>query len=522
MFKECYKGYSNTDEDKTACFKPGWKPVDNSTSNDELPRLCPKPWRYQSAKETDTVAKWGRLSFYHGEGFIADLGNDNQAGHRIITNLKKSCWLDKQTRVVVAEFSSFNPSVNILGVATYFYEVEASGFKVASTQIDVISRDSSDTASLQFYSICLFLFILLVILHFGREIFRIYSHRSRYFQSVWHWVEMLQVVFSVLAVVIYLIRQRRVNTATGKLQENIDANISFQEAIIWQEADNAALGVLIFIVTVKLLRIIRLNSQVVVFSKALKISARSLSSFSIVLLTFFIAFLHFGVLMFGTGFERYSSVLKATYFQLELTLGRVKARPINELSETHNIYAKIFSFLILSTLTIVCMNFFIGMINDALLEAKNTAGQSVLHELVNKDPCISSKDRKAFFDVISHKLRQSKASRTLDEMEKSEMMVLREIKAEKQPSNVERKSFFDKTSRMLKAIRSINYNEQSKGKGRKNVRFQEDVVDSFLRKLDKKKNDLFQHLDRVITGFSEEEEDIYHLLSYVEGSLEPR
>ena len=434
--------------------------------------------------------------------------------------------------------------MNILGVATYFYEVEASGFKVASTQIDVISRDSSDTASLQFYSICLFLFILLVILHFGREIFRIYSHRSRYFQSVWHWVEMLQVVFSVLAVVIYLIRQRRVNTATGKLQENIDANISFQEAIIWQEADNAALGVLIFIVTVKLLRIIRLNSQVVVFSKALKISARSLSSFSIVLLTFFIAFLHFGVLMFGTGFERYSSVLKATYFQLELTLGRVKARPINELSETHNIYAKIFSFLILSTLTIVCMNFFIGMINDALLEAKNTAGQSVLHELVNKDPCISSKDRKAFFDVISHKLRQSKASRTLDEMEKksisnvsldfeksskmnfdikvSEMWVLREIKAEKTPSNVERKSFFDKTSRMLKAIRSINYNEQSKGKGRKNVRFQEDVVDSFLRKLDKKKNDLFQHLDRVITGFSEEEEDIYHLLSYVEGSLGPR
>ena len=75
---------------------------------------------------------------------------------------------------------------------------------------------------------------------------------------------------------------------------------------------------------------------------------------------------------------------------------------------------------------------------------------------------------------------------------------------------------------MLKAIRSINYNEQSKGKGRKKVRFQEDVVDSFLRKLDKKKNDLFQHLDRVITGFSEEEEDIYHLLSYVEGSLGPR
>lgn len=41
----------------------------------------------------------------------------------------------------------------------------------------------------------------------------------------------------------------------------------------------------------------------------------------------------------------------------------------------------------------------------------------------------------------------------------SEMWVLREIKVEKILSNVERKLFFDKISRMLKVIRSINYNE---------------------------------------------------------------
>lgn len=41
----------------------------------------------------------------------------------------------------------------------------------------------------------------------------------------------------------------------------------------------------------------------------------------------------------------------------------------------------------------------------------------------------------------------------------SEMWVLREIKVDKILSNVERKLFFDKISRMLKVIRSINYNE---------------------------------------------------------------
>ena len=83
----------------------------------------------------------------------------------------------------------------------------------------------------------------------------------------------------------------------GKLHKNIYANLSFQEAITCQEVEIVVLGFLIFIVTTKLLRIIRFNSYVALFSKTLKISARSLSSFSIILLIFFVAFLHFGVLM---------------------------------------------------------------------------------------------------------------------------------------------------------------------------------------------------------------------------------
>ena len=47
--------------------------------------------------------------------------------------------------------------------------------------------------------------------------------------------------------------------------------------------ENAALGILTFIVTAKLLRLIRFNQHVVVFSKTLKTSARLLSSFTVVL-----------------------------------------------------------------------------------------------------------------------------------------------------------------------------------------------------------------------------------------------
>ena len=536
IFPLCYEEYSETNEDKTAYNKPWWKPVDNSTSHDELLQLCPRPWRYQNAEQTNTVPKWGQFSSYHGGGFVADLGYENDTGFSIIENLQNNNWLDKQTRVVIMEFSVFNPSVNTLAVATYFYEVEASGLKAPSSTADVISLYSSETASYQFYLICMFLFIVLVLLYLGRECYKLCKHRSRYFKSVWSWVEICQVVFSVLAVVMYIIRLHRVTSTVRQLKENIYGNVSFQEAMIWQEGENAVLGILTFIVTAKLLRIIRFNEHVSVFSKTLKISARSLLSFSIVLLNFFVAFLHLGVLIFGTGSERYSSVLKATYFQLELTLGRVKARPIQELADSNSTFGRIFSSLLLVSLTIMGMNFFIAIINDALLEAKNNVNESELYDLVDEGHWQSSKERKAFFDEISNSLKQLKVKRTsavlgqeeatnlgLDSRNGREIdfdlisqaiIALREQRvresADQKTSNTRRQSLFDTISNIIKKLKHENPDEHCKDKKEKKVCFQEDAIDCDLRRLQKTSNVLFQRLDNIVQDYSEEDEE-FHL-----------
>ena len=544
-FQECFKGYSTKNEDKTAYNKPGWRPVDNAARSDELLQLCPKPWRYQHAEETDTTPRWGKFAFYDGGGFVADLGYDNYTGFSIVTNLQNNGWLDRQTRVVLAEFSTYNPSVNILGVATYFYEVDASGLKAASMQTRALSLDSPDAPSHQFYLICLFLYIVLVFLYFGREIFRLYIYRSRYFKCIWNWIEIFQILFSLIAVVMYIIRQSKAISTMGKLHKNIYSNLSFQEAITCQEVENVALGTLTFIVTIKLLRIIRFNNYVALFSTTLKISARSLSSFSIVLSIFFVAFLHFGVLMFGSVTERYSSVLKGAYFQLELTLGRVKARPINELAEANTTYAKLFAFLILFTLTILCMNFFIGIINDALLDAKTNVKESELYDLLDENRCSSSKERKEFFDTISNTLKQSRTSKTSAEVKDKRSrnigpdpkissnlnfdLISQAIIAwrkkrsretiDKQQCSTRRQALFDRISNMLKSLKGESNDDCSKRREKKKVRFQEDVVESSLRKLRRRQHDLLQRLESIVSGFTTEEEDFDYLLKTAEAHI---
>ncbi|KAL9966015.1 hypothetical protein ACROYT_G024022 [Oculina patagonica] len=509
MFPVCYDGYSESNEERTAYNQPGWKPPGNVTSRDELLRFCPKPWRYQKAGETDTVPKWGQFSLYSGGGFVADLGYENSTAFSIIKNLQNNDWLDRKSRAVILEFATFNPSVNILGFGTYFYEVEASGYSAPFTRTDVLSLYSTETASRQFYLICVLLFIVFVVLYLGREWYKLYKQRSRYFKSFWNWVEIFQVVFSVLAVVMYIVQSDRITSVIRKLQKNVFVNVSFQEAIVWKEAENTVLGILTFIVTVKLLRYIRFNSHVAVFCKTLKISARHLLSFSVVLLNPFVAFLHFGILIFGTGSERYSSVLRGAYFQLELTLGRVKSRPINELAETNETFGRIFSAMILVSITVLSMNFFIVIVNDSLLEAKDAVRENELHGLVDECDWKSTRKRKNFFDAISNSIRQLKVkrnSKTNDTTPESNTknsatinfdLISQAIKASRE--QMIQGSGNDKPSNIIRYL-SCNKKE-------KKVRFAADVTKHQLRRLQKTEQVLFQRLDNILQGYSEEEEN---------------
>ncbi len=414
MFPVCYDGYGVENEDRTPYSKPAWKPTDNSSSHEELLRLCPKPWRYQNPGESDTMPKWGQFSFYPGGGFVADLGYENATGFSIIENLKTNEWLDRQTKAVIVEFSAFNPSVNVLGIATYFYEVGASGYTATFKRIYVLSLHSTQTAAKQFYMICVLLFVVFVLLYLGRECYKLCKRGFRYFKSLWNWLELLLVFFSVLAVITHIVQSQKVTSVIRKIHENVYGNESFQEALVWREVDNVVLGFLVFFVSVKLLRLIRFNKHVGMFSITLNNSARLLAPFSVILLTLFVAFLHFGILIFGAGFERYSSVLKAIYFQLELTLGRVKARSINELALTNKMFGRIFAAMILLSITILAMNFFIVILNDGLAEAKNTAKESALYD-PSVDECSRKKtsQRHQFYDHISNRLHQRKLEETL-------------------------------------------------------------------------------------------------------------
>ena len=451
---------------------------------------------------------------------MADLGYEKKISLDIIESLQRNEWLDLQSRPVILEFSAFNPSTNLLTIATYFYEIKPSGFKAPFERIKTISVYSKETGSHQFYRICILILIIFVVLYMGRVCYTVYIQRSRFFLSFWNWVEILQVLFSVLTVVMNIVVSSEAVSTIRKMKENIYANVNFQEVIAWKEAENGVLGILVFLVTLKLLRLIRYNEQVAVFSRTLKSSAKLLSSFMVVFFIGFMAFMHFGILIFGEVSVRYSTLLKATYFQLGLVLGKVKKRPIEELSDASRTFGRIFASLMLLSLTILFMNFFIAAINDALLKAKSAVIPNELYNLVDEPGLNSDETKNRRFDTISKAIKQGKTKEKLPALPMASEEVDNPFKTSNRKTNID----FDFISEAIVASRQLQNQESSMTKPESTRRKSlYDKVSGFMKlsksapfkkggpkiqmaKLRKKEKYLFQQLDNILQADYDEEE----------------
>ncbi|KAJ7379879.1 hypothetical protein OS493_012636 [Desmophyllum pertusum] len=130
MFSRCIPSYSSKNEYKTPYNLPEWIPVTNTSHNQsvfELERMCPKPWRYKSSRDLQTLSYEGFYSTYDGGGFVADLGYNIKSALKVLNTLQEHNWIDEFSVAVFIEFTIFNPSSSLFSVAKCLYERSPTG-----------------------------------------------------------------------------------------------------------------------------------------------------------------------------------------------------------------------------------------------------------------------------------------------------------------------------------------------------------------------------------------------------------
>ena len=376
MFRRCIPAYSAHDEDTSRYNLPGWIPVANISkyhSMYDVLRLCPKPWRYNSSLELNTLSYYGKHARYDGGGYIADLGYDSRTASRVVINLKSNDWIDERTAAILIEFTIFQPSTLLFSVGKLLYEVYPTGKPVSEARFDTLSIYGTSNPSIRsFFVACQIILLLLIAYFLLLEVVKIYRQSCSYFRSFWNWTNLLQLIFATTTIAFFFFKEKYVSSFVKQVQENPFETASADYVLFWSDMEMIVLSVVVFIVTVKFLRIIRFNRHVCQMVSSLKLSAPHISSYSVLFFVNILSFALFGVLVFGNDMESYHSFVEALVTLIQKFLGG--DLHFYDLQSSNRILGPIFVFGYMLSMGFILINMFVAILNESYESVKELSG----------------------------------------------------------------------------------------------------------------------------------------------------
>ena len=171
-----------------------------------------------------------------------------------------------------------------------------------------------------------------------------------------------------------MIRARSVLKSVKAIQNNPYDIVHFHTAINWFNLENVAIAFAIFMVTLKLLNLIRFNPYVIYLFSSFRQSVGYQLSYVAFFLLIFHAFLVSGHLIFGHTVLEYSSYTKAVISQFQFLLG--KAVPLDALRRENRFLGPSFALAYNMTITIVFINMLVSVLNESYTDARTQVEDS--------------------------------------------------------------------------------------------------------------------------------------------------
>ena len=368
MFPGCLQTYSRVDEDRTPFHLRKWIPIRNYSHVTSVNDICPKPWRYQSATKLNTFSHEAVAINYDGGGYVADLGYNEESASQVVGDLRSYNWVDERTAAVFIEFTLFDPSSSLFCNVRNVYERLATGQVLTAVDARVLSLyPSTDVNFHLFYEVCQLLFLIVIVAFFIVEMIKFFRQK-RYLFQVWNWIQLVLLVVSLVAVVMSLLKEKHTSLYVKDIKRNPYETFSSDSIARLLDIETFWLSMAIFILTLKLLKLIRFNHHICQMQGTLKRSAMPILSFSLVMVIAILAFTHFGFLCFGATLATFSSFFKALRVVLLMSIGK----SINNVAVhvQFPVLGPLFLFFFLVVIVFVLINVFVAVLVDAYSEIR--------------------------------------------------------------------------------------------------------------------------------------------------------
>lgn len=368
----CIPKYSPKYEDTTQYHRSDWSPVPNISifeSSFDLIEECPRPWRYQDPKALNTLAYRGTYSSYSGGGFVADLGYNNKSAQEVVSNLIEKKWIDNRTAAIFIEFTVFEPASLLISAVKILYErLPTDGLRPRIRVEPLTVYGGTDPEFRTLYQTCQLIFIVVVMFLFFCECFKVYKMGCRYFVRFWSWMDLILFSCALFAMGTLFFKEKYVSDFIRGVHENPFKTTTTDLIVLWSQLEIYLLSFVIFIMTIKFLRLLRFNSHIGQLMQTLKHSTANLQSFYVVLLITLIAFTQMGMLIFGKNMESYSTFVGSLSIVLQKLLGT--SMQLRKVQRVNKVLGSMFVFAYSITVALLLLNVFLSILNTSYKEAR--------------------------------------------------------------------------------------------------------------------------------------------------------
>ena len=361
----CNEFYSLFKEDEDN-YLPGWQIANvtaeaNTTSNATI-----SPWTYQTSNELGSIPFLGLVGTYSGGGYAFDLSSAN-ATEAYLNYLKQNSWIDYRTRAVFVEVAIYSAQVNLFGVATFLTEWMPTNGIVFFNNIKV-ARLYQHGNDLQLVMLVCEIFLAVFVLAFMYiELKKIFRLRRSYLKDPWNWLEIAQIFLILTCAGALLQRTNYTNQAIERMNAEPEKFVSFIQTITWDEIFGYLLAFLVFFANLKLLKLIRFNHRIYLFTKTISNAAGPLMSFMIVFTVFYIAYCVLFYSLFGSILPEYSSLLVTIETLFNTVMGAFDFEIIRENNRT---LGPIIFFSFMMIMVMILLNVFLTILMDSFAEVQ--------------------------------------------------------------------------------------------------------------------------------------------------------
>lgn len=356
MFRRCLALFSSKYEDRGPYYLPQWRHVNQNLSKTELGIFCPKAWRFES-----NVEHFGPSD--SKGSYIAELGYNSQYAFTAVDDLEKNHWIDDRTVAVYVEFTIFEPASSLLCIVRYTYEKLLLGEANAHTLVKTLSLYPPSNARLRvFLFVCKLALLVYVFALFILELRKAFLKKCDYFRKLWSWFDIFLLLLCIGSLVLTSFVEHYASRFVQKIRDNPYKNWSTESLVFHSDAEIAFLGFVLFILTIRMIKIVSYNRPVLVMLLSLKSAAVPLSSFGIIFVLAVTAFSILANITFGASVYVYSSLPRA--FLEVLQLGSFGGKiDFQELYQLSPIIGPMYMFLLRIIMTFILINFFIAILN---------------------------------------------------------------------------------------------------------------------------------------------------------------